>query len=75
MGDTLTTAPDLQIMKPFAAVTGSPLTSGMRRRIDPYRRAANYLSVGEIYFLDNPLLSEPLQTCRKIRSSHWKATG
>jgi len=30
-------------------------------RLDAYWRAANYLSVGQIYLLDNPLLSEPLR--------------
>ncbi len=30
------------------------------RRLDAYWRAANYLSVGQIYLLDNPLLREPL---------------
>ena len=30
-------------------------------RIEAYWRAANYLSVGQIYLLDNPLLTEPLQ--------------
>ena len=29
--------------------------------IDGYWRAANYLSVGQIYLLDNPLLREPLE--------------
>ncbi len=29
-------------------------------RIDAWWRAANYLSVGQIYLLDNPLLREPL---------------
>ena len=29
--------------------------------LDAYWRAANYLSVGQIYLLDNPLLREPLQ--------------
>jgi xylulose-5-phosphate/fructose-6-phosphate phosphoketolase len=28
--------------------------------IDAYWRAANYLSVGQIYLLENPLLNEPL---------------
>src|SRR6201982_2316232 len=32
-----------------------------RRRIDAYWRAANYLSVGQIYLLDNPLLRAPLR--------------
>jgi XFP N-terminal domain len=31
------------------------------RVIDAYCRAANYLSVGQIYLLDNPLLREPIQ--------------
>ena len=30
-------------------------------RLDAYWRAANYLSVGQIYLLDNPLLREPLE--------------
>ena len=29
--------------------------------IDAYWRAANYLSVGQIYLLDNPLLKDPLK--------------
>lgn len=29
-------------------------------RMDAYWRAANYLSVGQIYLLDNPLLKQPL---------------
>ena len=31
------------------------------KRIDAYWRAANYLSIGQIYLLDNPLLREPLR--------------
>src|SRR5438034_5528136 len=31
------------------------------RKIDAYWRAANYLSVGQIYLLDNPLLRKPLE--------------
>ena len=31
------------------------------RRMDAYWRAANYLSVGQIYLLANPLLREPLR--------------
>ncbi len=30
------------------------------RRINAYWRAANYLSVGQLYLYDNPLLREPL---------------
>src|SRR6201987_1635027 len=39
----------------------SPLTSDEVALIDAYWRAANYLSVGQIYLLDNPLLREPLR--------------
>ena len=42
-----------------AAETG-PLTTEELRLLDAYWRAANYLSVGQIYLLDNPLLREPL---------------
>ncbi|WP_262012008.1 phosphoketolase [Micromonospora sp. Mcm103] len=39
----------------------SPLTEAELRRLDAYWRAANYLTVGQIYLLDNPLLREPLR--------------
>jgi xylulose-5-phosphate/fructose-6-phosphate phosphoketolase len=38
----------------------STLSSEELRLIDAYWRAANYLSVGQVYLLDNPLLREPL---------------
>jgi xylulose-5-phosphate/fructose-6-phosphate phosphoketolase len=37
------------------------LTSTELQLMDAYWRAANYLSVGQIYLLDNPLLEVPLQ--------------
>jgi xylulose-5-phosphate/fructose-6-phosphate phosphoketolase len=37
------------------------------RHIDAYWRAANYLSVGQIYLLDNPLLREPLSPSTSSR--------
>jgi xylulose-5-phosphate/fructose-6-phosphate phosphoketolase len=37
------------------------VTADELRLIDAYWRAANYLSVGQIYLLDNPLLREPLR--------------
>jgi xylulose-5-phosphate/fructose-6-phosphate phosphoketolase len=45
-------------------------------RIDAYWRAANYLSVGQIYLLDNPLLREPLRLAHvKPRLlGHWGTT-
>ena len=38
-----------------------PLSPDMLRKIDAYWRAANYLAVGQIYLLDNPLLKKPLK--------------
>src|SRR6266540_436852 len=38
-----------------------PPSSEALRLVDAYWRAANYLSVGQIYLLDNPLLHEPLR--------------
>ncbi|HEX6140784.1 MAG TPA: phosphoketolase family protein [Candidatus Limnocylindria bacterium] len=43
------------------AARGKPLDSDELRMIDAWWRAANYLSVGQIYLLDNPLLREPLR--------------
>lgn len=37
-----------------------PMTDAEARALDAYWRAANYVSVGQIYLLDNPLLREPL---------------
>src|SRR3954447_6858362 len=39
----------------------APLSSDELRKLDAYWRASNYLSVGQIYLLDNPLLKEPLK--------------
>jgi xylulose-5-phosphate/fructose-6-phosphate phosphoketolase len=46
------------------------------RRLDAYWRAANYLSVGQIYLLDNPLLREPLQPehVKPRLLGHWGTT-
>jgi len=46
------------------------------RRLDAYWRAANYLSVGQIYLLDNPLLHEPLRPehVKPRLLGHWGTT-
>src|ERR1700675_2813703 len=43
------------------AAAAGPLSAEELYRMDAYWRAANYLSVGQIYLMDNPLLKEPLQ--------------
>lgn len=54
----------------------SPLSPEMLRKVDAYWRAANYLSVGQIYLYDNPLLKQPLKrTHIKPRLlGHWGTT-
>ena len=53
-----------------------PLTPEMLHRLDAYWRAANYLSVGQIYLHDNPLLREPLTLAhiKKMLLGHWGTT-
>ena len=54
----------------------APLTTEELRLIDAYWRAANYLSVGQIYLLDNPLLHKPL-TLEHVKPrllGHWGTT-
>src|SRR5579875_970648 len=57
-------------------VPGKPLVGEELRLIDAYWRAANYLSVGQIYLLDNPLLKEPLQPkhVKPRLLGHWGTT-
>ena len=43
------------------AAAGRPIGAAELAGIDAWWRAANYLSVGQIYLLDNPLLREPLR--------------
>jgi len=53
-----------------------PLSVGELHRLDAYWRAANYLSVGQIYLLDNPLLREPLRIehIKPRLMGHWGTT-
>ena len=52
------------------------LTTDELRLLDGYWRAANYLSVGQIYLLDNPLLREPLRAehVKPRLLGHWGTT-
>ena len=54
----------------------NPLTADALHKIDAYWRAANYLSVGQIYLQDNPLLERPL-TLEHVKPrllGHWGTT-
>ena len=52
------------------------LPADMLNRIDAWWRAANYLSVGQIYLLDNPLLQRPLEPAdiKPRLLGHWGTT-
>ena len=52
------------------------LSPGMLQKINAYWRAANYLSVGQIYLHDNPLLREPLKPehIKNMLLGHWGTT-
>ncbi|MDQ6685278.1 MAG: phosphoketolase family protein [Pseudomonadota bacterium] len=52
------------------------LTPDLLRKMDAYWRAANYLSVGQIYLYANPLLREPLalEHVKPLVVGHWGTT-
>jgi hypothetical protein len=54
-------------------VTNGPLTAEMLDRMNRYWQAANYLTLGQIYLQENPLLRQPLRP-EHIKSNlleHW----
>jgi len=57
-------------------VTTPALDADLARKMDAYWRAANYLSVGQIYLCDNPLLKEPLTLAhvKHMLLGHWGTT-
>jgi xylulose-5-phosphate/fructose-6-phosphate phosphoketolase len=56
--------------------THPTLTPASLRQIDGYWRAANYLSVGQMYLCDNPLLKRPLALTdvKRMLLGHWGTT-
>src|SRR5579859_7141173 len=61
---------------PVTELADEPLSPDLLRKMDAYWRAANYLSVGQIYLYDNPLLRKPL-TLDHIKPrlmGHWGTT-
>src|ERR1035441_8977357 len=53
-----------------------PLSPALLKKMDAYWRAANYLSVGQIYLCDNPLLRKPLELShvKQLLLGHWGTT-
>ena len=60
----------------WRAAGGADLSDGQVEQIDRWWRAANYLSIGQIYLLDNPLLREPLTRdhVKPRLLGHWGTT-
>ena len=54
----------------------NPLSPELLNKMDAYWRAANYLSVGQIYLYDNPLLERPLALAdvKHMLLGHWGTT-
>ena len=59
-----------------AETARAPISADLLERMDAWWRAANYLSVGQIYLLDNPLLREPLRLehVKPRLLGHWGTT-
>ena len=59
-----------------ARIEENPLSHAELHVMDAWWRAANYLSVGQIYLLDNPLLKEPLKLehIKPRLLGHWGTT-
>jgi xylulose-5-phosphate/fructose-6-phosphate phosphoketolase len=57
-------------------MTSNTLTPQLLHKMDAYWRAANYLSVGQIYLYDNPLLKRPLVPgdVKNLLLGHWGTT-
>ena len=57
-------------------LTAAPVSPELLRKMHAYWRAANYLSVGQIYLFDNPLLKKPLtlQHVKPRLLGHWGTT-
>jgi xylulose-5-phosphate/fructose-6-phosphate phosphoketolase len=78
MNDRLPLTPETQdrnVATPDAG-QGKTLRAEELRRMNAYWRAANYLSVGQIYLFDNPLLREPLTMAhvKPLVVGHWGTT-
>src|SRR5881392_1473869 len=60
----------------YKTSAAGPLSTEELRKMDAYWRASNYLSVGQIYLLDNPLLRQPLKRehIKPRLLGHWGTT-
>jgi xylulose-5-phosphate/fructose-6-phosphate phosphoketolase len=73
---TGTLAPALKMSALAPDLEPEGLTPELLHRMDAYWRAANFLSVGQMYLRDNPLLREPLKLehVKRMLLGHWGTT-
>jgi xylulose-5-phosphate/fructose-6-phosphate phosphoketolase len=67
---------DITVQAPHERTAAAPLSDDELHAIDAWWRAANYLSVGQIYLMANPLLREPLRPehVKPRLLGHWGTT-
>jgi xylulose-5-phosphate/fructose-6-phosphate phosphoketolase len=75
MQDLLHETPEV-VSREESVKTTDTLTPELLRKMNAYWRAANYVSVGQIYLYENPLLKEPLtlEHVKPLVVSHWGTT-
>ena len=63
-------------MRNMPSYVRPPLSPELMHGMDAYWRAANYLSVGQLYLYDNPLLKRPLELSdvKPLIVGHWGTT-
>ena len=73
MKKTASTSPNLAIKSATRLSRKPPLSKDELNHLDAWWRASNYLAVGQLYLLDNPLLREPLKREHIKRNivGHW----
>ncbi|MCU1475487.1 MAG: phosphoketolase [Subtercola sp.] len=74
--DGIETQSELGGQHPWPVREPEPLEGEELQRVNAWWRAANYLSIGQIYLLDNPLLKEPLSRddIKPRLLGHWGTT-
>jgi xylulose-5-phosphate/fructose-6-phosphate phosphoketolase len=72
-----TASPNFKSTPVAKSAAAGPLTADEQRNMHAYWRAANYLAVGQIYLMDNPLLKKPLQLnhIKPRLLGHWGTTS
>ncbi len=73
---TQTAGPLSPFGKARATIAGAPLSKDELRQVDLFWRACNYLALGMIYLVDNPLLRKPLapEQIKNRLLGHWGAS-